>query len=277
MSDADDYNAAELAAGRLTPTHITTLVRAFQASREDVDVDGKAGPSTRAILNALAPKPPATSLPQSLDEQLAQAGRQAILNAASWWQRDIYDPAADDKSVAANASRKAIDLMIQTGLRWTWEPPYAGDGSFEWCGAFAALCWNGIRASLRRDFYASTYRLDRYASYQPIENAQNPRPTQGPYRQIVYLDEKSRSLPFTPREGDIILIGPAGSGYGKHICLVEKYDAVKRVFHTYEGNGTGTGPNGERQHGVIRGIRALDGSGWHVRRLIRPSALDLGL
>jgi murein DD-endopeptidase MepM/ murein hydrolase activator NlpD len=47
----EEYNAAELAAGRLTQRHIALAVREFQKSAQ-LDIDGKAGPATRRALEA---------------------------------------------------------------------------------------------------------------------------------------------------------------------------------------------------------------------------------
>jgi murein DD-endopeptidase MepM/ murein hydrolase activator NlpD len=54
---ADDFNKAELVAGRLTTAHITLLVQHFQKSIGFVGaaLDGKAGPVTRGELDKLLP------------------------------------------------------------------------------------------------------------------------------------------------------------------------------------------------------------------------------
>ena len=274
---ADEYNAAELAAGRITPAQITTLTRAWQATHK-LYVDGKCGPDTRASLDAagdIVPDP-------TPEERLAAAGERAIASAHAYWLEDIYDPKTSDYSPDADRCRKDIDAMIRasTALDWSWEPPYAGDGSFEWCGAFAAAVWPGIKRELRRTFYASTYRLDRYARYMPVGENPNTKPATGPYRLICDLGEASTpaSLTFTPRPGDLLLIGPK-VGYGQHICVVESFDAAASMFATYEGNGTGRGPNGEIQQGVVRGQRRLGGAvgQWMARRLIRSAPSDLGV
>lgn len=57
MSAADEFNKTEIAAGRLTAAHITTLVRSFQETH-GVNPDGKCGKDTRAVLESLAPPPP---------------------------------------------------------------------------------------------------------------------------------------------------------------------------------------------------------------------------
>lgn len=267
MSSADDYNASELAAGRITPAHITELTTEFQRAHPPLVVDGKCGPQTRAAIEQAG---------GTTSYESAATG--ALSAARALWQQDIYDPSTSDKSANADRCRGAIDAMIQQGLIWTWEPPYAGNGSFEWCGAFLAQAWKAVKGSLRQSFFASTYRLDRFARYLPIDSNPNPKPATGPYRQIVPLDESSTpsSLTFGVQVGDILLIGPK-PGYGQHICFVESFDPSTRYFSTYEGNATGTGPNGETQEGVVRGRRALGGlpGSWCARRLIRCAPSDL--
>ncbi len=64
MTD-DEYNKTELVAGRITTHHVSQLVRFFQ-SRSGIEVDGKLGPNTRALLEIGMPKPPAPSLAKFL-------------------------------------------------------------------------------------------------------------------------------------------------------------------------------------------------------------------
>lgn len=206
-----------------------------------------------------------------MTDRLEVAGRMAVAVALETWKLDICDPRQGDNTDDAKRCKAAIDGMIRKCLGWTWEPPYAGDGDFEWCGAFAAMCWQTVRADLRRVYFASTYRLDRFGSYRSVNGEAN----RGTGRLMATLDEHSRTLPFEPRPGDILVIGPPGSGFGKHITLVDSFDAAHGVFNTIEGNGTGLGPHGERQQGVVRARRALGGLTWHARRLIRPSVEDL--
>lgn len=200
---------------------------------------------------------------------LEATGRMAVSRAAAFWCLGIYDPRRTDETTQGRTCKAQIDTFIRSDLGWTWEPPYAGDGAFEWCGAFAAACWNTIKPAIRKTYFASTYRLDRYARYASVNGEKN----RGSGRLLAELDEHSTSLPWEPRAGDILTIGPAGSGYGKHICLVESFG--NGVFTTIEGNGTGLAPNGKRWQGVVRGERKLGGDGWHARRLIRPSVEDL--
>jgi hypothetical protein len=206
---------------------------------------------------------------------LAQCGKTVISVATEQWADGIADPRQADDSIIGRTQKGSIDRYIRDGLGWTWEPRSRGDGSFEWCGAFAAWCWShvGLNAEARKTYWASTYRLDRWARYESVNGKQNKKPKAGPHRLLAELDERSTVLPFEPQAGDVLLIGPQGSGYGKHICLVESY--ADGVFSTIEGNGTGRAPNGKIWQGVVRGKRKLGGEGWHARRLIRPAPSDL--
>jgi hypothetical protein len=206
-------------------------------------------------------------------DKLEAAGQDAVLHARSDWGQDIFDPKPGDRSADAVRCCTIIGAMIREGLGWTWEPEiYKGDGTFEWCGAAVSRWWWKVKPELRKLYFSSTYRLDRYAQYQPAFGEENV----GKGRLYAQLDEHTKRLPWSPRAGDILTIGPTGSGYGKHICLVESFDDEALVFHTIEGNGNGLGPHGERQQGVVKGVRPLGGAGvWHARRLIRPSVADL--
>lgn len=268
------------------PTVKLMQMRLRAAAYPNLDVDGEYGPHTEAAVreyqhnhglkvDGIAGNATLQALDQQIRSDLAALGRLVIERALQLWLLDIYDPKQSDPSPEAALARNAIHGMIASGLGWTWEPPYAGDGDFEWCGAFAAQCWSEIKGSLRKTYFASTYRLDRFGSYRSVAGEKNP----GSGRKLAQLDEHSKpaDLPFAPQPGDVITIGPAGSGFGKHICLVVAYNGAG-AFETVEGNGNGLGPHGERQQGVVRATRYLGSctTGWHVRRIIRPSIDDLG-
>lgn len=249
--------------------------------------DGVCGPATYGLFLAdrqarLLKKTPLT---------LEDAGVIALCVAKQAWLQNISDlPPANDPGF--EKSRMFIDNLIRTpmGINWTWESLYTGN--FEWCGTLPAYAWRvaGMKLALRTSFFPSTYRLDRWARYQALDNTPNPKPPPGQHRRmLVELDEHSKftdarfgpDLP--PRAGDILLIGGASTAYGKHICLVESYDEVQGVFTTIEGNGTGAAPDGSLRHGIVRGRRIValrQGSvptTYHARRLIRPAPIDLSL
>lgn len=213
------------------------------------------------------------------DARLATAGKLAITWARLTWTKNIADNALGEPM---------IDPMIRTnaGINWHWRPPYRAD-TFEWCGAFAAFAWyRSIAMKTRQAFFSSTGRLDAWARYEVYTGEPNPRPAVGAYRSYVNLDEHS-THPWVagfggtgPRAGDILLVGGVGTGPGKHITLVERYDEAKGIFHTIEGNGGGYGPDGVRRQGVVISQRPLGGKGllptaYHARRLIRPAPHDI--
>lgn len=216
---------------------------------------------------------------------LVAAGQLALAEAARLFATDIWDPPTSDHRPVAERWRDSITEMISSdrGLGWSWEGRYAGDGSYEWCGAFASRCWSvaGLPVAIRRPFFASCYRLQRWATYHPIDaRTPNPAPrADQPRRMCVALDERSTALPVTPQAGDVLIVGGVGTGPGKHVTIVETFDG--QAFHTIEGNGRGTGPDGRQRQGVVRGVRPLGllhGQGpttYHARFLIRPAPGDL--
>lgn len=210
------------------------------------------------------------------DEQLASAGKAAVVEGLRMWHLDVIDPKANDHSERAVASRVVIDEIL-TASGWTWQVPYKADGQVEWCGLFAAACWRaaGIDTKWLATFFASTYRLDVWARYKSFGDKPNRKPATGPYRLLVELTPQSQDVPIKPREGDILMIGDGSPAAGDHICLVTGYDEARREFLTVEGNGVGLGPDGKRRQGVVTGRRALGGSGYCARRLIRPAPSDL--
>lgn len=266
------------------------LVAAIEAQQAllNLHVDGIAGPITYGKLLATI-QDHLRAHPTT--DRLADAGRIALCEAKRRWLTNIADLPAQG-TPDYERDRLAIDQMIRTplGLNWDWEPPY--HRTFQWCGAAASSWWRaaGLKLALRRTFFASTYRLDRWARYQPFDpTTPNPRPPTGPYRMILDLTERSTPKDLempdgTPvRAGDLVLVGMVDTAYGTHITVAERVDAATGVITTIEGNGTGASPTGVRQHGVVRATRpvglgaAQPPTTYHVRRVIRPALADLVL
>jgi hypothetical protein len=172
------------------------------------------------------------------------------------WLRDVAEPPAKGKDRISTYIRDA------QGLGWDWSESYKRNGQFAWCGAFAAYCFGaaGIRADIRRRSMASCYRLWRWA-----------RGTERWMEGAAVADAKP---------GDIVVVGPKnGKRWGAHITICEEVDLANDVIRTYEGNARGTGPNGERQEGVIRHARPFSRPGqaaslYRVMFVIRPVASD---
>ncbi|MEZ4400861.1 MAG: hypothetical protein R3B06_12625 [Kofleriaceae bacterium] len=220
---------------------------------------------------------------------LILGGQVALTTAKALWLRTVVDP--PDASDRYAASRAVVDALIRSddGLGWSWEKPYRRNGDYEWCGSLAAWGWRaaGVPLAIRKRYFSSTYRLDRFARYRATGDETPPAPPDDARRLLVELDEDAGPDDAVfpdgtdPRAGDILLVGGERTGYGKHICLVEAYDPATGLFTTIEGNGTGASPRGGRIHGIVRAQRPV-GLGrdeprtrYHARRLIRPSIHDL--
>ena len=218
------------------------------------------------------------------DEVIRIYGELAMNRAKRMWLEKVIDPPSSSDKY--ERSRNLIDKFIRTedGLNWGWEEPYEKDGDFAWCGSFAAYAWGqvGLNLKLRYRYFASTYRLDRYARYKPaIENTTPVKPENNA-RKYLRLDKNSGLgdvLEFNPSPGDILLVGR--KNYGSHVTIVERFIPESQEFITLEGNAKGNGPYGKQYEGVIRTKRPLGLSGSassrtsHARRLIRPSIHDI--
>lgn len=236
--------------------------------------------------------------------ELEEAGRIALRTAVEAWERGIVDPPR--RGTGDEASRQFIDAIGRTEAGTAQGgKPYLRDGDREWCGDFAAYCWApaGLSLELRSLYFPSTFRLDCYARYvaaftglskrEPGIMARFARLAECAdpdhaladcqyHRRYMRLDAQTTVkdvFRFRPRAGDILIVGGASPSYGTHICIVEAFDANRRVFHTIEGNATGVQPDGQTRQGVVRQQRPLGskvgGVGYHARRLIRPALGDL--
>jgi hypothetical protein len=228
------------------------------------------------------------------DHIMIAAGLVALTEAKLCWLKNIID-LPPKNSLEHERCRKFIDSLIRTdvGIGWHWEDEYEYNGQYEWCGTLAAKGWGraGVKFAIRQLFFSSNYRLDRYARYKAVDKEPVvPKPnTPGPHRMIIELDRDSTpdKIRFTdgsvPREGDIMLIGGERTGYGKHITMIDDFDPTSPWVKTVEGNGTGYGPNGNTQHGVVRAQRRIGrGPGmtdvtYIARRIIRVGFDDLVL
>ena len=254
-----------------------------------VPADGVCGPQTYSAVLLSRQGALAAGIAGPAD-LLTRAGLVAVCELKRLWLRNIIDlpPKTDYRY---ETCRSTIDQLIRSrlGIYWYWRPEYEQD-TFEFCGTGPAYGWRaaGLKLPLRQDLFASTLRLDCYGSYTRWDaDTPNAKPPTGPYRMMVKLTESSRPADAIfpdgsdPREGDIVMVGGKNTGPGKHICTAEAYNPFTGVFTTLECNGTGLGPNGQRQHGVVRASRRIGlmpgqpDTTYFVRRIIRPSPQDL--
>lgn len=285
------------APAELGATDFNTLLVTLIAAQQQiigVNVDAVCGPTTyRMILAHRQAELVMNKGAAPTDADFLRiCGQIAMLEAKRAWLTDILDLPAKT-APDYERCRSFVDDTIRStlGIHWYWEGPYPMTGGFKWCGAAAAR-WQaaaGLSVAARQKFFSSTYRLDRWARYLPIDPDpafQNKRPAIGPYRQILELDEHSKPTDAffgpgdPPRAGDIVMVGPPGGplAYGQHVCTVESFDVGAGVFVTLEGNGSGLDPHGTPQHGVVRARRPVGSGGsstvYHVRRVIRLAPGD---
>ncbi len=210
-------------------------------------------------------------------DKLEEAGR----NAAAWmevlWQRDIIDPAVGSKHPRAAESLRVIEEIIRVN-GWTWALPYKGDarGAVQWCGMTAGAAWRaaGLNPEWLSTYFASTYRLMLWATYQKFNQKArpNPKPHAPPFR--LHVDLTERNAGATPRPGDIIVVGDGDPKCGDHVTVCISF--ANGVIDTISGNGGGRGPRGEPREGISRRAYALGTTtGYRPLWLIRPSHSDL--
>lgn len=108
---ADEFNAAEIAAGRLQVGHVTAMVRMAQAAL-GLDADGKCGPKTRTALEAQASPLPTGPRPTPLGERVAAF-------------------AATLLGLGEEGANNQGSFIIRIG----------GQPGYEWCALTAGYCW----------------------------------------------------------------------------------------------------------------------------------------
>lgn len=244
---------------------------------------------------------------------LKQAGELAVERAKFAYELGIVDPMTLQAGlVGEERCADLIDYMIRSdeGLGWSGRAPYRYNGdAFQWCGAFVAYCMPWIALPLRVLYWSSTDRLNAYAQRKLLFGNSREReaakkfalPPQAagsaPFldRKFLAFDESSvahQTIPgFTPRAGDIGLVGPARARsdfrpHGQHVVLITERSGPN--LGTYEGNATGEIPGRPETktrpvQGVIStwrpiGLTPSDSlDDYHLRRWIRPSFFDVDL
>jgi peptidoglycan hydrolase-like protein with peptidoglycan-binding domain len=268
---------------RATDAFFLEDVKQFQASMGLAE-DGVVGPMTYAarLRQRVIDLQVAANFNHRRNGFAATMGQFAVATATLLWLEDVVDP--PDRSDRWEKSRAVIDKLIRTdiGLGWYWEPPYIKDGDYEWCGSLPAMAYAVfVPPAIRSLYFASTYRLDRFAQERSVHDEPPPVVTGDVKRLHVVFDEHSGPNDLdlaNPRPGDIALVGGATDGYGVHVTLLESWDG--RVLHTIEANSSGAGPHGNEREGVCRRTRPVGlklgepPKEKHLRRLIRLAPSD---
>jgi hypothetical protein len=259
-------------------------VKLFQV-RFELPEDGVVGPLTyrTRLQQRLIDLKSAAFLSHRQNGFMATVGRYAATCATILWLEDIVDP--PDGSERWERSRKQIDKLIRTeaGLGWHWEPPYEKDGDYEWCGTLPAYAYAAfVPVAIRKLYFSSTYRLDRFFRELPVHNEPPPKVTGPVPRLHVAFDEHSGPADLDavgPQAGDFALVGGSTDGFGSHITMLDRWDG--RELHTLEANAGGAGPRGNEREGVVRrtrpvGLKVGDSrKKKHLRRLLRLAPSDL--
>lgn len=216
--------------------------------------------------------------------KLEDAGLKAAAAMEALWKLDIFDPPIGSSHPRAHFCLTEIEKIIAEN-GWSWALPYRGDGPPQWCGMTAGAMWAaaGLDPAWLPDYFASTYRLMLWATYQRYDSQrgkQNPRPASGtePSAHRLYVDLR-RTAGITPHPGDIIIVGDGNPRWGDHVTVNMGYDSATETFDTISGNAGGYGPRGDHRQGVSRKSYKIGQGGWQSGYrpmfLIRPAESDL--
>lgn len=213
---------------------------------------------------------------QEVVDKLEEAGKRAAAEAERLWKMDIIDPPIGSKDPRASYSLATINSIIRRN-GWTWALPYRGNGQPQWCGMTAGWCWSeaGLDPTWLSTYFASTYRLQLWATYQKFDQKGKPNPLsqEQPRRLCVNL---MQPLPVhvTPRAGDIVIVGDGEPLFGDHVTICVSY--ANGLIDTISGNGGGRGPKGDAREGISRRAFAIGQTkGYRPMWLIRPGIEDL--
>ncbi len=111
---AEDYNRRAMEHGDLTEAHVVQLVRHFQQAHGQLEVDGKAGPLTRAALELEVAEPGGPVALRVVGGWLHGEGVQRLPADPSWFGEDMpYGPRAIVAHYTATAPGTALTMATR--------------------------------------------------------------------------------------------------------------------------------------------------------------------
>lgn len=220
------------------------------------------------------------------EDKIKAFGEKVAAHMEAQWKLDVFDPPIGSSHPRAKFCLDVISKIIERN-GWGWALPYRGDGPPQWCGMAAgdAYAEAGLDPSWLATYFASTYRLMLWATYQRYDSQrgkQNPKP---PLSATPSMDDRRRYVNvqraqalthvITPQRGDILIVGDGNPQWGDHVTVVVGYDEASKTFDTISGNGGGAGPRGNHRQGISRKSYRLGARGYAPMFLIRAASHDL--
>ncbi len=151
----------------------------------------------------------------------------AVRLALAEWSTCLRDLPPPPPGLKRSWELDRVTTYIRDGFGWGPKTLYRGDGTYKWCGAFAAWCHPDLPVELRQAM-ASTWRLHSLGLKTP-----------------------GVLVPFgAARPGDLVCVGQGD--YGSHVTLVVGWgDERRSELVTVSGNGEGTLGDGSWGEGVV--------------------------
>lgn len=157
------------------------------------------------------------------------------------WMTRVLDPPSGATTADALRGRAQIAAYIEQGLGRRLPNGYAGDGSYAWCGAFAAWCWAcaGLTVQKASKYEPSDARGHVYGSTYRLASAAKKDPS---FR-VAFSDVRPSDT--------VVVMGAEHKPYGDHIVTALAWDKAQSALVVIHGNGHGRWPTGEWVEGVV--------------------------
>jgi hypothetical protein len=115
-------------------------------------------------------------------------------------------------------------------------------------------------------------RYERFSAKSPP----NPPPLPQMPRRLITAVGHGFAPRFTPRRGDIVIVGDGDPTTGDHVTILVGWDAETMTADTSSGNGGVVGPGGDTREGISRRSTIdKDAKGYHIMFVIRPAPGDI--